>query len=73
MFNDISDRLRISLNGVPAIGDSLRDIQAARAAGAAPMLVRTGKGADTATSPELGENVPVYNDLYSAVDSLLND
>ena len=73
MFYDISDRLRIPLKGVPAIGDSLRDIKAARAAGAIPILVKTGKGADTATNPELDGNVPVYNDLYSAVDALLND
>jgi D-glycero-D-manno-heptose 1,7-bisphosphate phosphatase len=73
MFYDISGRLRISLKGVPAIGDSLRDIQAARAAGAAPMLVKTGKGTDTASNPELDKNVPVYNDLYSAVNALLSD
>jgi D-glycero-D-manno-heptose 1,7-bisphosphate phosphatase len=73
MFYDISGRLRISLKGVPAIGDSLRDIQAARAAGAAPMLVKTGKGTDTASYPELDKNVPVYNDLYSAVNALLSD
>jgi D-glycero-D-manno-heptose 1,7-bisphosphate phosphatase len=37
----------VSLAGVPAVGDSLRDLEAARAVGAAPWLVRTGKGRDT--------------------------
>ncbi len=34
----------VSLDRVPAIGDSLRDLQAAAAAGATPILVRTGNG-----------------------------
>lgn len=71
LFQDIADRLRISLAGVPAVGDSLRDIQAAEAAGARPVLVKTGKGFGTVSNPELDADVPVYDDLYSAVDALL--
>ena len=71
MLNDIARRLHIELNGVPAIGDSLRDIQAARAAGACPILVKTGKGSRVVLDPDLDSTVPVFNDLYSAVDSLL--
>jgi D-glycero-D-manno-heptose 1,7-bisphosphate phosphatase len=71
MLNDIARRLHIELNGVPAIGDSLRDIQAARAAGASPILVKTGKGSRVVLDPDLDSTVPVFNDLYSAVDSLL--
>ena len=37
----------VSLRGVPAVGDSMRDLEAARAVGAVPWLVRTGKGRDT--------------------------
>ena len=47
MFEEISKRFNIELNGVPAIGDSLRDLQAAAAVGAQPILVRTGKGEKT--------------------------
>jgi D-glycero-D-manno-heptose 1,7-bisphosphate phosphatase len=71
MFHDIAERLRIDLDGVPAVGDSLRDIQAAQAAGARPILVKTGKGFGTVSNPELHSGVPVYDDLYCAVDALL--
>lgn len=71
MLLDIARRLHMDLAGVPAIGDSLRDIQAARAAGASPILVRTGKGELAAGDPGLDKSVPVFNDLYSAVDFLL--
>jgi D-glycero-D-manno-heptose 1,7-bisphosphate phosphatase len=71
MFHDIAERLRIDLQGVPAIGDSLRDIQAAQTAGATPLLVKTGKGFGTVSHPDFDPSVPVFNDLYSAVKHLL--
>jgi D-glycero-D-manno-heptose 1,7-bisphosphate phosphatase len=71
MFHDIATRLRIDLQGVPAIGDSLRDIQAAHAAGATPLLVKTGKGFGTVSQPDFDPSVPVFNDLYGAVNHLL--
>jgi D-glycero-D-manno-heptose 1,7-bisphosphate phosphatase len=58
---------------VPVIGDSLRDLQSALAVGAAPILVKTGKGERTlAELPHEFRDVPVYADLASAVDALLN-
>jgi D-glycero-D-manno-heptose 1,7-bisphosphate phosphatase len=71
LFLDIARRLRIDLHGVPAIGDALRDVQAARAAGASPLLVTTGKGAQTMHDPAFDSTVPVYRDLATAVDALL--
>ncbi|HYQ72325.1 MAG TPA: D-glycero-beta-D-manno-heptose 1,7-bisphosphate 7-phosphatase [Gammaproteobacteria bacterium] len=71
MLLDIAERLRIDLAEVPSVGDSLRDIQAAQAAGAQPVLVKTGKGFGTVSNPDLDLQVPVYEDLYSAVDALL--
>ncbi|MGD2112596.1 MAG: D-glycero-beta-D-manno-heptose 1,7-bisphosphate 7-phosphatase [Gammaproteobacteria bacterium] len=68
---DIASRLRIPLDDVPVIGDSLNDIRAARSAGARPLLVKTGKGFGTVGTPQLDHDVPVYDDLYSAVDDLL--
>jgi D-glycero-D-manno-heptose 1,7-bisphosphate phosphatase len=68
---DIANRLHIKLESVPVIGDSINDIQAAQAAGALPMLVKTGKGFGTVSLPELDPAVPVFDDLYSAVESLL--
>jgi D-glycero-D-manno-heptose 1,7-bisphosphate phosphatase len=71
LFHDIARRLRIELNGVPAIGDSLHDLQAARAAGALPLLVKTGKGSQTLAHPVIDADVPVFNNLASAVDAVL--
>ncbi|MCG6871156.1 MAG: D-glycero-beta-D-manno-heptose 1,7-bisphosphate 7-phosphatase [Gammaproteobacteria bacterium] len=77
MLLDAAERLMIQLAGVPVIGDSLRDVQAARAAGAFPVLVRTGKGAGVAreiSDPESRERlaeVPVFDDLGGATDALL--
>jgi len=72
LFHDIAARLRTDLTGVPAIGDSLRDMQAAKAAGATPLLVKTGKGFGTTSSPDLDPGIAVHDDLYSAVNALLD-
>jgi D-glycero-D-manno-heptose 1,7-bisphosphate phosphatase len=56
---------------VPAIGDSLRDLQAASALGCAPILVRTGKGEKTEADGNLPAGTVVRADLAAAVDALL--
>ena len=71
LFLDIARRLRITLHGVPAIGDSLHDLHAARAAGANPILVRTGKGDGTHIACDTSIDVPVYDNLACTVDDLL--
>ncbi len=71
LLREIGERLGINLAGVPVIGDSLRDVEAARAVGASPILVRTGKGERTLTNKKGLEGVPVYADLGEAVDALL--
>jgi D-glycero-D-manno-heptose 1,7-bisphosphate phosphatase len=71
LFYDIANRLSISLSGVPAIGDSLRDLQAAISSGASPVLVLTGKGRKTLEQLKTSEEVPVYADLASVVNTLL--
>lgn len=73
MYLDIAKRFEISLQGVPIIGDSLRDLQAAMAVGAAPILVRTGKGMRTLEKGEGLEGIPVYDDLAAAVSALLEE
>jgi D-glycero-D-manno-heptose 1,7-bisphosphate phosphatase len=68
----IADRLHLALDGVPYIGDKLIDVEAARAAGASPWLVRTGHGEETlAASGASLEDVTVVDDLSAAVDRLL--
>jgi D-glycero-D-manno-heptose 1,7-bisphosphate phosphatase len=69
---DISERLQTSLKGTPVIGDSYRDIKAARTVGAFPILVRTGKGIATlANHKEQLSDIPVYADLAAAATAVL--
>ncbi len=62
--------------GMPAsrawfVGDSLKDLQVARATGALPILVRTGKGVRTESAGRELEGVPVFDDLASATEYIL--
>lgn len=62
------------LSAVPVIGDSLRDLESARRAGARPILVRTGNGRSTeAALPADLASVEVFDDLAGAVDALLGE
>jgi D-glycero-D-manno-heptose 1,7-bisphosphate phosphatase len=70
MFKEIADRFGVELTGVPAIGDSLRDLQTATAVGAIPILVLTGKGKKTKAEGELPENTKIFPNLSAAVDAL---
>jgi len=72
LFNDIAERMHISLEGVPAIGDSLHDLQAPAAAGARPVLVLTGRGEQTHENSEYVEGVPVYADLAAAAGAIID-
>jgi len=72
LLEQLGAHFRLSLAGVPVIGDALRDLEAAAAVGARPILVRTGKGAHTeAALPERFANVPVYDDLAGAASALI--
>jgi D-glycero-D-manno-heptose 1,7-bisphosphate phosphatase len=70
--------LALSPRGAPFIGDSLRDLQAARAYGCQPVLVRTGKGEATLHALQSGraslagwEEIPVYDDLATAARAIV--
>lgn len=63
MLLEIQRRLNIPLMGVPFVGDSLKDLQAAVAAGARPILVLTGKGGKTRDAGGLPEGTEVFTDL----------
>ncbi len=72
LFHEIAKRVGRTLADVPAIGDSYRDIQAAQAVGATPVLLKTGKGARTlASKAEALQGIPVFNDLSEFVDVFL--
>ena len=70
MLEEIAARYTTPLTGLPVVGDSLRDLQAALAAGAQPMLVLTGKGGKTAVDPELPPDIPLFADLAAVVAHL---
>lgn len=70
LLHRFSGDYRTSLENVPFIGDSYRDIEAGFAAGASPFLVKTGKGRNTlAEHREI--NIPVFENLYDAARYLL--
>jgi D-glycero-D-manno-heptose 1,7-bisphosphate phosphatase len=71
MLIEIGKRFNTELTGVPCIGDSLRDLQAAEAAGAQPMLVLTGKGEKTLRDGNFPKNTVIFPDLAFAVSALL--
>lgn len=71
LLRDIATKFNHDLKGVPAVGDNLRDIEAAQAVGAKPVLVRTGKGVETIKSGKLPAGVEVHDDLAAYVDALL--
>lgn len=79
LFLKIASDLAINLKNTYAVGDSLRDLQAAVQAGAKPVLVKTGKGLTTFNSTEFkilcdsdpALNIPVYNNLLNFTNELL--
>lgn len=70
MLLEIAARFNVAIEGVPAIGDSLRDLQAASAAGARPILVLTGKGEQTLKSGAVPEGTEIHQDLAAAALAL---
>ncbi|MFK8031738.1 MAG: D-glycero-beta-D-manno-heptose 1,7-bisphosphate 7-phosphatase [Gammaproteobacteria bacterium] len=73
LFEQIKRRFETELEDVPAIGDSLRDLEAASIAGARPILVRTGNGAKTESKLPPGSDVEVFDTLLDAANALSAD
>ena len=71
LLEEISHRFNVELKGVPCVGDALRDLQAAAAVGAAPMLVLTGKGEKTQREGDLPPGTLVYPNLAEAVRAIV--
>lgn len=71
MLIAIGERFNTALADVPVIGDGLRDLQAAAAVGAQPILVRTGKGEKTLKDGNLPAGTRTYADLAAAAQALL--
>jgi len=62
----------VTLDNIYFVGDTLRDLQAGIAAGAKPLLVKTGNGLSTlANNPDL--NIPTFENLYDASQYILSE
>ncbi|MFZ4537784.1 D-glycero-beta-D-manno-heptose 1,7-bisphosphate 7-phosphatase [Propionivibrio sp.] len=71
MFERISACFNTDLSETFAIGDSLRDLQAAATVGAQPVLVLTGKGEITQANGNVPDGTLVFSDLAAAVEHIL--
>ena len=72
MFEEIAARFHTELKGVPCVGDGLRDLQAADAVGAQPILVLTGKGKKTQAAGGLPRKTLVFADLADAARHIVS-
>jgi D-glycero-D-manno-heptose 1,7-bisphosphate phosphatase len=70
MLLEIASRFNVSLESVYMVGDALRDLQAAAAAGAKPVLVLTGKGRKTQKEGKLPPGTVVFEDLAAFAEHL---
>ncbi|PCI36262.1 MAG: D-glycero-beta-D-manno-heptose-1,7-bisphosphate 7-phosphatase [Thiotrichales bacterium] len=74
LLQDISQTLSVPLANAYFVGDSAKDIQAAKVVGACPVLVRTGNGLKTfEENSELIKDVLICDDLNSFVNFLLKE
>jgi D-glycero-D-manno-heptose 1,7-bisphosphate phosphatase len=70
LIEEIGRRMNADLAEVPVVGDALRDLQAALAAGAQPVLVLTGKGRKTREAGGLPPGTLVFADLAAVAAHL---
>ena len=70
MLLEILQRFGVEASKVTMIGDSLRDLQAAHAAGCQSILVRTGNGEKTLKAGGMPEHTLVMADLAAAAAHL---
>jgi D-glycero-D-manno-heptose 1,7-bisphosphate phosphatase len=70
MLLEVARRFNIALEDTYMVGDALRDVQAAAAAGARPVLVLTGKGQKTQAEGNLPQGTQVFADLAAFAEYL---
>ncbi len=78
LIDAIEAEFNTTAQGVPLVGDSLRDLQAGVSKGCVPILVKTGKGRETLKSlaaqpqPEL-QRTAVFEHLKEAADYIVDN
>jgi len=70
MLLEVARRFNISLEDTYMVGDHLRDVQAAAAAGARPVLVLTGRGRKTHDGGGLPPGTAVFENLAAFAEQL---
>jgi D-glycero-D-manno-heptose 1,7-bisphosphate phosphatase len=74
LYQEIANRINHSLQYVPVIGDSMRDLEAAVSVGARPLLVRTGKGEQTLLQyADFLTGIACFADLAEAAEHLIRE
>ena len=63
MLLEVARRFNVSLDDTCMVGDAQRDLEAAAAAGAKPVLVLTGKGMQTRDAGQMPPGTQVFPDL----------
>ncbi len=72
MLRQLAENYDLALEGVPVVGDSLRDIDAASEVNARPILVLTGNGRVTASALDAaGRHVEAFADLADVATALI--
>lgn len=69
LLEEIGQRYRVDLSAVPVVGDKMSDLEATRAAGAIPILVRTGYGEQTLKDLGRFDGLTIYSDLAAFADA----
>jgi D-glycero-D-manno-heptose 1,7-bisphosphate phosphatase len=70
MLLEVARRFNVSLDDTYMVGDARRDLEAAAAAGARPVLVLTGKGTKTRDGGKLPPGTRVFPDLAAFAEHL---
>jgi len=75
LIDTIAEVMGVDVAGCPIVGDSIRDLEAGVARGCDPILVTTGKGAQSLTTlagNPISSSTVVVTDLAAAADHILN-
>lgn len=73
LLRQIEQSFETTLEGIPVIGDSERDLRAAWAVGARAILVRTGNGRETEARLAGERKLEIFDDLATAATALLGE
>ena len=69
MIKALMEHFKVPPHKTLVVGDSTRDLEAAKAAGCDSVLVKTGKGVRTLAKAKVAE--PIFENLMDVVETLL--